>query len=276
MEKPCIPRRVVRVPRDWQKDFFGKHYTLGDNSRCGYLPGRKETLKERTEREAGGVIRLLGLEPGASILDVPCGYGRHSIRLSEKGYRVTGLDINDEELAIAREEAERRGVRPEFVKQDMRGIGSRLLGRFDAVINMFFSFGFFYEERENVQAMAGFYGALKQGGRMLIHSDVSREMIERGGNYKLEEVRELENGNGKLIIEEEFDLAAKRLNGSWTLVDDAGNRGTPKPYSMRIYSAEEYSEMAFVCGFRSVEIYGSFEGVPFMPDSAEIIVVARK
>jgi hypothetical protein len=59
----------------------------GDDSLEGFLT-TPQTLSMRTAREADGIIRLLSLRPGASILDCPCGYGRHSIPLAKKGFRV--------------------------------------------------------------------------------------------------------------------------------------------------------------------------------------------
>jgi SAM-dependent methyltransferase len=259
----------MTVPADWCKDFFGKHYMLGDNSIAGYLPGVKEDLRQRTQREAAGVVQLLELSSGDSILDVPCGYGRHSLLLAERGFRMTGLDINKDELEMARAAAEKAGLDVKFLERDMREVGKDLHGQFEAVINMFFAFGFFEEEEQNVRSMEEFYNSLKDGGRMLIHSDVSAEMLEKGTSYRLRETRHLETGC-QLLIEEEFDRATRRLNGSWTMGDRT------RPYSMRIYSAKEYEQMALACGFRQVAVYGSFAGERFTPESGEIIVVARK
>jgi cyclopropane fatty-acyl-phospholipid synthase-like methyltransferase len=57
---------------------------------------------EHTAREADRLARLLDAAPGAEILDVPCGAGRLSLALAERGYRVTGVDWSSEFLAHAR------------------------------------------------------------------------------------------------------------------------------------------------------------------------------
>src|ERR1044072_9087034 len=80
--------------------FFGRGYMEGDNSFEGFL-STSMNLQARTDREVQGVIRLLDLQPGDSILDCPCGYGRHSIALAERGFQVVGSDINSEMLAPA-------------------------------------------------------------------------------------------------------------------------------------------------------------------------------
>src|SRR5262245_38216706 len=125
--------------------FFGKPYMEGDDSIEGYLT-TPMGLEERTGRELNGIVSLLKLQPGRSILDCPCGYRRHSIGLAKLGYKVVGCDINGEMLEPALRSAE--GV-PNllFIKENMLNIGYQ--EEFDAVINLFFSFGFFETDDEN-------------------------------------------------------------------------------------------------------------------------------
>src|SRR3989344_3455024 len=87
----------------WDNDggFFGSQYMQGDDSITGYLPGKYESLEERTQREVNGTVRLLHFNGGESIIDVPCGYGRHSIELAKRGYKVDGYDLNQEHLIEA-------------------------------------------------------------------------------------------------------------------------------------------------------------------------------
>jgi 2-polyprenyl-3-methyl-5-hydroxy-6-metoxy-1,4-benzoquinol methylase len=92
--------------------------------------------RSRSARRARS--RVSSICSGSRILDLPCGYGRHSNALADRGYQVTGLDLDAEHLAKARESARAR-----FREGDMREIDADLHGRFDAVINMFYSFGFF-------------------------------------------------------------------------------------------------------------------------------------
>src|SRR3989344_3378315 len=172
VQKQTPPVSHIDVPEDWCRGFFGKHYMAGDRSTRGYLPGRRESLSQRTSREVAGVIRLLDLAPSVRVADIPCGYGRHSLALAKLGYRVTGVDIDERELSEARRAAKEQDLQVDFLKADMRDIGFNYGGKFDAVINLFFAFGFFLEERENIRAMAEFYRMLKPGGRLLIHSDV--------------------------------------------------------------------------------------------------------
>ncbi len=254
----------------WQNGagFFGRNYIRGDNSAYGFLPDREQNLEERTKREVEGVVRLLNLSIGQKVLDVPCGYGRHSIGLSRKGYVVTGVDINDEMLDAAK--CEKSVVT--FLNRDMRNIGSDLYGQFNAVINMFYSFGFFKSEEENRGTMQEFYNALQEGGKLLLHTDVSPEMFGRG--YKFRERRDLQDG-GSLIIEEDYDYSTKRINGLWEIMDTTGKRKLT-PYSVRVYTQAEFDQLARDCGFTEMQFYGSFEREEFTADSKELIMVAKR
>ncbi len=263
------------IPQDWWREgyFFGKRYFYPDNSKEGYLIGQNETLEERTIRESQGVVGLLNLKETAVILDAPCGYGRHSMALSRKGYNVTGIDIDEEHLKKARLDSQ--GLDFKLLKRDLRNIGSDLFGKFDAVINMFYSFGFFQNEEENYSVMEEFYNSLNSEGSLLIHTDVSPEMIQNGTTIK-ESIRTLEN-NHKLVILEDYNPETKRMEGSWETTDAIGNVIFPRAfYSMRIYSHDEFTLMAREVGFKKVQIYGSFNGESFNPNSKEMIVVAKK
>jgi len=75
---------------------------------------------ETNLKQADFVIHTLNLDNGAKILDLCCGYGRISNRLSEKGFKVTGLGRSEGFLEIARDEAQKQNIDVEYVKGDMR------------------------------------------------------------------------------------------------------------------------------------------------------------
>jgi SAM-dependent methyltransferase len=258
---------------EWWEDnagFFGKKYIEGDDSIEGFL-STPQTLEVRTTREVDGIVRLLSLAPGSSVLDCPCGYGRHSIALAGRGFQVQGSDLNGEMLALARQRADGTG-NLRFACENMLDLVYR--ETFDAVINMFLAFGFFEEELDNVKVMANFHRALRPGGRFLLHTDVNPSRIVKG-SYRLHEHRTLRSGR-MLEIVESFDPARKRLNGQWILIDRAGAREELPAYSCRIYTAREITELCKSVGFSSVEVFGSWEGDERTDDSEEMIVVATK
>ena len=98
---------------------------------------------ERTEREVAGVLDLLQPTPGAAVLDLACGQGRIAVPLAQRGYRVTGLDLSEQLLGVAREAADAAGVTVDWHRADMRDIPAEWADRFDYIINIFTAFGYF-------------------------------------------------------------------------------------------------------------------------------------
>lgn len=92
----------------------------------------ENAFTQHTQAEVDFLLNLYPLRPGAAILDVGCGTGRHSIELARRGYRVTGLDLSPAMLEVAREKARLQRVEVEWVHADATDFD---LGReFDAAI----------------------------------------------------------------------------------------------------------------------------------------------
>jgi SAM-dependent methyltransferase len=256
----------------WQPEaiFFGDFYMEGDNSQQGYLIGIQQTLDERTKTEVEGVIKLLQIPMGSKILDCPCGHGRYSIELAIQGYNVIGIDINSVHL---QREAQINKLPKENL--DFR-IGNMLdlnfNSNFDAVINMFYSYGFFETDEENETVLQNFFMALKPGGKFLMHTDVNIPRIQNG-KYREDEKRDLVNG-GSLRIIDKYNPETKRIDGSWIIEKDG--KIEQKDYSVRVYTKEEFEEMCIKAGFSSVVTYSNWNGDPYSDDSEDMIVIATK
>lgn len=136
----------------------------GDFSAKFHLDSLSSHKKARQEIKF--LIRVLELKKKHSILDVPCGTGRHILALAQKGYSVVGLDINDICLKYARQTC--RGVEKVQIKKGNMSQMAWAKGKFDILINMFSSFGFFKTEKENKQVLKGFTETLKPGGQIVI------------------------------------------------------------------------------------------------------------
>ncbi len=121
----------------------------------------------RNETEAEvfltNLMEHLKVKKGASILDLPCGKGRHTLFLAEKGYTLTGADLSSASIAMAQSHAP-AGVT--FLVHDLRKPAWN--ESFDYVLNLFTSFGYFETEAEDKAAFTTLSRALKKGGSLVI------------------------------------------------------------------------------------------------------------
>ncbi|NVN92430.1 MAG: class I SAM-dependent methyltransferase [Desulfuromonadales bacterium] len=82
------------------------------------------------------IERIAGLVPGKRALDIACGEGRNSIFLAQHGFSVTGIDISNEGIALARRRADQSGVVVDFLIHDLDS--PFIEGSFDLIINFNF------------------------------------------------------------------------------------------------------------------------------------------
>src|SRR5688572_1636810 len=135
---------------------------------------RKAMPPEQTRLEADFLARALRLQPGARVLDVPCGTGRHALELASRGFAVTGVDLSKEQIALARADAAAARREIDFRQVDMRELPWR--SQFDAAYCFGNSFGYIEPEglKEFVRAISR---ALKPGARFALDSGMTAESI---------------------------------------------------------------------------------------------------
>ncbi len=94
---------MARAESEWAA-FFNGHAPVYDEN-C---------FTKNTLREVEFLIETLGLAPGAAVLDVGCGTGRHAVELARRGYAVTGVDLSPGMLEVAAKRAHAAGVKVEL------------------------------------------------------------------------------------------------------------------------------------------------------------------
>jgi len=122
---------------------------------------------ERDEQEASAfisrLIHYLKPAPKSRMLDVGCGKGRHSRKLADMGYIVTGIDISEDSIIWARQF---ENDHLEFFMHDMRL--PFLINFYHYAFNLFTSFGYFNTRREHDDTLRTISNSLLPGGRLII------------------------------------------------------------------------------------------------------------
>ncbi len=223
---------------------------------------------ERTEREVEGLREMVALPPGGEVLDVACGWGRHSVSLARAGFRVTGLDLSETLLERGRKRARAAGVEVDFVRGDMREIPWR--GRFDAVLSLYSSLGYFLSDDEDLRVLRGVRDALRPDGAFVLET-MHRDHIV--GDYAARDWWETDDGL-TVFVEREFD-AVDGVSREWTRWSK-GAKGGEKYHELRIRSATEWDVLLRRAGLVPVDWYGDWELAPFIHTSEDLIVVCRR
>jgi SAM-dependent methyltransferase len=235
----------------------------------------------RTRKTLSFIERTVRLPKGAHVLDLACGYGRLSIPLALKGYRVTGVDYSKHFLEMARRESRSAGAEATFLYGNMRDLNFR--DRFDAVISIFTSFGYFEKKEDDLKVLHGVKRSLRRGGRFLLDMNNALRgiatMFEKGivdkgtGHLVARSTYRLSNGLRVRQVDR-MDPASLRWRMERTWREDGRSRGYES--DVRLYCLPELREMLEVAGFQVHKVFGNFNGQRYRADSDRLIVLAGK
>lgn len=245
------------MPGAWFETIFDERY-----------PELFGPLEEDAEREVEEILELLPLRRGSAIEDLGCGRGRHAIPLARRGYRVTGVDLSEKMLSMARERAGREGVEVEWVREDMRTFCRP--GSFHLCLSLFTSFGYFRDE-ENQQVLNNVSKSLRRRGVLVLDLRNAGKGLNRLADW--DEMKEVPSG--KLRMSMRFDRNSGRAKARHVLTRPDGIR-ISSTFDVRIYSTSELAGMLRGAGMKTVDFFGSLSGDPFRDDSTRMVVVSRK
>jgi SAM-dependent methyltransferase len=193
---------------------------------------------EHTDREADSLVRTLAVPPGAELLDVPCGAGRLSLALAERGYRLTALDWSPEFLNHARvSDADRKVA---WERRDMRDLPWR--ARFDGAFCVGNSFGYL-DDDGNAAFLRAVAAALKSGARFVLETPMVLENLLG----HLQDRAWWKVGDVYLLVVNTYDHTQERLDIEYTFVSNGGIE--TRTGSHRAYSYRELVRLIEAAGF---------------------------
>jgi ubiquinone/menaquinone biosynthesis C-methylase UbiE len=210
---------------------------------------------EITLDETYFIEESLGLNPGSSILDVPCGAGRISIELARRGYQVTGIDINNELLKLAQGKARELKLDINWLEMDMRDLPWN--EQFDGAVCFWSSFGYF-NEADNTNFLQRVSRSLKTGASFILDTPLIETRLP-----EMESQERVWWPVGELLALEErtFDHETSRIESEWTFIKDG--QIEKKLLSQRLYTYLELVTMLEKAGFGNHKAYSSIDGEPF-------------
>ena len=246
-------------------EWFERLYTKEFIELCGFADS------EQTRREAAFVVKALNVTSKTKLLDLCCGFGRHSSEIAKIAHcSIAGVDWSDEYLAIAKEHYSGPGI--EYRKGDMRDLPFD--GEFDAAVNLFTSFGYFDADAENEQVLHEVNRALKPSGLFLLDYENKFWFVRNDVQTKRRSWQK-KDSETYYLIENKYDVIKERevysiaILQRGTVVDEVG-------YSIRLYSLPELQSMLDRQGFELVQVWGDYEGNPYTVDSKRMITLSKK
>ena len=248
-----------RVPNpEWWHDFFTQGF--GPLQIAG---ARDELIAQDTDL----VLKVLGLGPGNSVLDAPCGTGRISLELAARGLEVTGVDFNPDAVRTARSRADERGLTLDLRVEDIRNMAFR--AEFDAVVCFWGSFGYF-DEAGDLLFARGAARALAPGGKFLIETHSLESLLPRYAP-RTWSTHTVEGSEVRILQERTFDLATGRLNEIWIFQ----SRGEERSFetSVKIYSYRDLCALLRQVGFQAFSAFDS-SGQPFTVGADRLCLIA--
>ncbi len=227
-----------------------------------------EQAWQRAEELCDSLVELLELKPGAKVLDLACGPGRFAIPLAKRGFRVVGLDLSPVYLKQGRAKAAEGGLDVRFVRGDMRAIPFE--EEFDAVVNLFTSFGYFEREEDHLKVLQEVRKSLKPGGRFLLEM-ANRDWLVR--HFQAHDWYQFADFIG--LEERKFIAERDRIETKWVKLYPDGRR---KEYfsSLRLFTLRELIDLFSQAGLKVLGHYGDLKGEPWSWEANRLVLVAER
>jgi SAM-dependent methyltransferase len=228
---------------------------------------RKAVTPEQTRVEVDYLERVLGPQPNSRVLDVPCGFGRHSLELAARGFHVSAVDLSPGMLEEAKQSAVDAGLKIEWRLADMRDLSWE--SEFDSAFCFGNSFG--YLDVEGTLAFVSSVArALKRGARFALDSGMAAECI-------LPRLREREWAriDDILFLEENHYIVEHScIETKYTFVRDGSAHIQTGLHW--VYTLREIRRLLREAGLETLHVYGSLDGTSFQLGSSYLLLVAEK
>lgn len=235
---------------------------------------KNQSWVENTADEVEFIIKTLALKGNERILDMACGFGRHSLEFARRGYPVVGVDITKAFVEDAIKSAEREKLKnAAFIQSDLRDLNFE--SEFDVVLNLADgAIGYLKNEQENNKIFDQIARALKPGGKHFMEI-ASADYADHHFPCTAWDMGE------KAVSLSKFEWDREKriyLYGNWDFVyGEVAEKpefeyGTP----LRIYTIKELQEIMNARGMHVVSAFSDYYGKAASCDDFQLMVYSVK
>ncbi len=231
-------------------------------------PLYEKLYANRDEEEARELVDLLldelELNSCSKILDLGCGRGRHSINLNKKGYNVKGIDLSKEAIKTARAKVARMGL--ENISFEIRDMRKPLDETFDAIVNLFTTFGYFKSDAENASVFDSVVEMLEPGGIFVLdylNAHKVRQTYKPSESGQFQDIKyEIHRYIADDMIFKDIVFSGDRVNGQ-------------RSYSERVklYHLNWFQQEMGKRNLVFDHIYGDYKGNNFDPETSSRLLI---
>ncbi len=221
--------------------------------------------KDRNYREAqvfmDNLTHYLNLPEKAKVLDLACGKGRHSIYLNQLGYDVLGADLSENSIAEA---SKNSNETLHFKVHDMR---EPFEEKFDAIFNLFTSFGYFESDDDNLTTLKAIKESLSDYGFAVIDFMNVPNVIE---NLVPEEV--------KTVDEIDFHIKRYVEDGHIFKEIDFEDQGRKYHFTEKVkaLTLKDFQDLMDEAGIFLLDIFGDYKLKKFHKTESERLIMIFK
>ena len=218
---------------------------------------------KRNDEEAAffltNLLNELKLKPYARCWDLNCGKGRHSVYLNKKGFEVIGTDLSEENIKYA---LQNENEKLHFYKHDMRSLF--YANYFDAVFNLFTSFGYFKNKHEDEKVFQSVANSLKPGGLFVLDFLNATRIIESSA---CEDEKTINDINFKISKKIKDNFIVKEIK-----VTDKGKE-TIYTEEVNALTLSDFEALAKHAGLKLKSKFGNYAMQAFDENYAERLIL---
>ncbi|GAC1418704.1 MAG: class I SAM-dependent methyltransferase [Flavisolibacter sp.] len=242
--------------KEWFKEWFNS-------------PFYHKLYFQRDEKEAhlfiDKLIKYLNPPAGSRMIDFACGRGRHCVYLATKGYDITGIDLSQDSIAIAKQF---ENEQLHFFQHDMRL--PAWVNYFHYGFNFFTSFGYFFTLREHQDAMRTISNSIYEGGT-IVFDYLNVHYVEDRMVHS--EIKKIDDTTYKILRWQDKEHFFKQIE----ITDGSVER--PLSFCERVakMSLEDFTGMLSLQKFKIQDVFGDYNLNPYqIKNTPRMIIVAKK